>query len=90
MAVEDFEGTRFAEKIPVPQLVNMDSDERFLTAALDVTYSVAEDNKRKGKSADKYTKMAQRNGKLFSKQPFRWLMRRKWGKKILFISARRL
>ena len=32
----------------------MNSDERFLTAALGVTYSVVEDNKRKGKSADKY------------------------------------
>ena len=29
--------------------------------------------------------MAQRNGKLFSKQPFRWLMKRDWGRKILFV-----
>jgi RNA ligase (TIGR02306 family) len=29
--------------------------------------------------------MAQRNGQLFSHQPFRWLMRRDWGKKLLFI-----
>lgn len=85
MAVEDFKGTRFAEKIPVPQLVNMNSDERFLTAALDVTYSVAEDNKRKAKSADKYTKMAQRNPALFKKKPIRFLMRHTWGKKILFL-----
>ena len=28
--------------------------------------------------------MAQRHGKLFSKQPFRWLMKRTWGKKLLF------
>lgn len=70
MAVEDFEGTRFAEKIPTPQLVNMNSDERFLTAVFGVTYSVVEDNKRKGKSADKYAKMAQRNPALFRKSQF--------------------
>ena len=29
--------------------------------------------------------MAQRHGKLFAKQPFRWLMKRTWGKKLLFI-----
>ena len=35
-------------------------------------------------SVDKYKKMAQRHGKLFSKQPFRWLMKRAWGRKLLF------
>ena len=44
-----------------------------------------EDNVRKAASADKYKKMAQRNGKLFSHQPFRWLMKRDWGKKLLFL-----
>ena len=29
--------------------------------------------------------MAQRRGKLFAKQPFRWLMKRDWGKKLLFV-----
>ena len=57
----------------------------FLTKELGVTYADAADNKRKADSADKYKLMAQRNGKLFSKQPFRWLMRRTWGKKLLFI-----
>ena len=57
----------------------------FLTEKLGITYAEAEDNKRKAPSADKYKLMAQRNGKLFAKQPFRWLMRRKWGKKLLFI-----
>jgi hypothetical protein len=56
-----------------------------LTEIIGVTYSVEEDNKRKAGSADKYKKMAQRNGQLFSHQPFRWLMRRDWGKKLLFI-----
>lgn len=57
----------------------------FLTQKLKVTYAVEEDNARKASSVDKYKKMAQRHGKLFSHQPFRWLMRRTWGKKVLFL-----
>ena len=57
----------------------------FLTEKLGITYADVEDNKRKANSADKYKLMAQRNGKLFSKQPFRWLMKRDWGKKVLFV-----
>lgn len=57
----------------------------FVTELLGITYAEAEDNKRKAPSADKYKLMAQRNGKLFAKQPFRWLMRRDWGKKLLFV-----
>ena len=57
----------------------------FLTEKLGITYAEAEDNKRKAASADKYKLMAQRNGKLFAKQPFRWLMKRDWGKKLLFV-----
>ena len=60
-------------------------ESRFLTKQLGVTYYVAEDNTRKANSVDKYKKMAQRNGKLFSYQPFKWLMKRTWGKKLLFI-----
>ncbi len=60
-------------------------ESRFLTKQLGVTYAVTEDNKRKANSADKYKKMAQRHGKLFSKQPFRWLMKRTWGKKLLYV-----
>lgn len=62
-----------------------EGETRFLTEKLGVTYAVAEDNSRKANSVDKYKKMAQRNSKLFAHQPFRWLMRRKWGKKLLFI-----
>ena len=60
-------------------------ESRFLTKQLGVTYYVAEDNTRKANSVDKYKKMAQRNGKLFSHQPFRWLMKRTWGRKLLFV-----
>lgn len=62
-----------------------DDESRFLTKQLGVTYAVADDNFRKAAPADKYKKMAQRHGKLFSKQPFRWLMKHTWGKKLLFI-----
>lgn len=60
-------------------------ESRFLTKQLGVTYAVPEDNTRKAASADKYKRMAQRHGKLFSHQPFKWLMKRDWGKKLLFI-----
>lgn len=63
----------------------VDDESRFLTKQLNVIYAVAEDNSRKAGSADKYKKMAQRNGKLFAHQPFRWLMCHEWGKKLLFV-----
>jgi len=67
-------------------VTHMTHDEsRFLTQKLGVVYAEASDNVRKAASADKYKAMAQRNGKLFSHQPFRWLMRREWGKKFLFL-----
>ena len=63
----------------------VDEESRFLTKQLGVTYNEPGDNERKAASADKYKKMAQRHGKLFSHQPFRWLMKREWGKKLLFV-----
>jgi hypothetical protein len=60
----------------------------FLTARLGVTYADADDQARKTRTADpeaKYRAMAQRNQKLFKRKPFRWLMRREWGKKLLFV-----
>ena len=62
-----------------------EGDTRFLTKKLGITYAVAEDNSRKANSVDKYKKMAQRHPKLFAHQPFRWLMRHEWGKKLLFV-----
>ncbi len=56
-----------------------------LTDILGVTYSVAEDNKRKS-SGDKYKKMAQRHWKLFKHNKLvQWLYKRMWGKKLLFL-----
>ena len=60
-------------------------ESRFLTQKLGVTYVEPTDNQRKAPSVDKYKRMAQRHGKLFSHQPYRWLMKRDWGKKFLFV-----
>ena len=64
---------------------HFDCDEsRFLTEKLGVTYADAEDNQRKAPSADKYKKMAQRHPVVFRKPFVRWLMKRKWGKNLMF------
>lgn len=62
----------------------VDEESRFLTKQLGITYAVADDNKRKAPSADKYKKMAQRHPKLFAKPWVRWMMKREWGKKVMF------
>ena len=56
----------------------------FLTAELGVTYADTEDNTRKAASADKYKKMAQRRPDLFKKGWARWMMKRTWGRKVMF------
>ena len=56
----------------------------FLTKQLGITYAVADDNKRKAPSVDKYKKMAQRHPELFKKNWVRWMMKREWGKKVMF------
>ena len=61
----------------------IDEESKFLTKQLKVTYASAKDNKRKT-NIDKYKKMVQRHPELFSKKIFKWLMRRSWGKKLLF------
>ena len=61
-----------------------DDESRFLTQKLGVTYADAEDNKRKAPSVDKYKKMAQRNPKIFKQFWARWMMKREWGRKLMF------
>ena len=59
-----------------------------VTSLLGVTYSVQEDNFRKSKNGDpnaKYKSMASRHQKFFKKKTIRWLMRRSWGRKLLFL-----
>ena len=60
-------------------------DSRFLTKKLGVTYADDEDNQRKSAPVDKYKKMASRHQKIFKKPFVRWLMRREWGRKLLFM-----
>ena len=56
-----------------------------LTELLKVKYSIADDNKRKA-GTNKYSAMVQRHQKLFKKNPIvKWLFKRNWGKKLLFI-----
>jgi len=59
-------------------------ESRFLTKQLGITYALDADNKRKAPSVDKYKKMAQRYPELFKKNWARWIMKRDWGKKVMF------
>ena len=64
----------------------VDDDSRFLTKELNVTYAVAEDNVRKsnGDPNQKYKAMGSRHAKLAKTCWWRWLMKREWGRKLLF------
>lgn len=58
-----------------------------LTEKLHITYAEVEDNKRKAapnKNA-KYQSMAARHQKIFRQKWARWMMRREWGKKVMFL-----
>lgn len=64
----------------------IDDESRFLTKTLNVTYAETEDNVRKsnGDPNAKYKSMCARHQKMF-KQPWaRWMMKREWGRKIMF------
>lgn len=59
-----------------------------VTDLLGIKYAVDEDNERKANKVNKdkkYQSMAARHAKLFKKPLFRWLMRREWGRKLLFV-----
>lgn len=57
-----------------------------VTDILGIKYSVQEDNTRKGNGDPnaKYKSMAARHQKIFKKKWVRWMMRRSWGRKIMF------
>ena len=61
-----------------------DGEDRFLTKELGVTYADDADNKRKANSVDKYKAMAARRPNIFRKKWARWLMKREWGRKLMF------
>ena len=58
-----------------------------VTDILKVTYAVEEDNARKGKtdSNAKYRSMAARKPNIFKKPWARWMMKREWGRKVMFL-----
>ena len=82
---EDTSG-QFAGDVPLIKISQTEYclEGDFLTEKLGITYADAEDNKRKANSADKYKLMAQRRPDIFRKSWARWMMRREWGKKIMF------
>lgn len=62
------------------------TESAFLTQKLGVTYADPDDNKRKSSSSgDKYKKMAGRHPKLFSNPIIKWIYKKTWGKKLLFV-----
>jgi hypothetical protein len=70
-----------------PELGDLDVNTD-VTDALKVVYYVPEDNQRKSNSVDpmaKYRSMAARHAKLARKKWFRWLMKREWGRRLLFV-----
>lgn len=70
-----------------PELGDLDVNTD-VTDALKVIYYVPADNERKANAPDpnaKYKSMAARYPKLAKQKWFRWLMRRGWGRKFLFI-----
>lgn len=57
------------------------------TALLGVTYAVAEDNQRKAANVDpkaKYVSMKARHPKVFKTRFAKWMMKREWGRRIMF------
>ena len=87
MSAKDFGGTIYQDGSGIYYFhINGKSyaEGDFLTQDLGVTYADADDNKRKAKSADKYKLMAQRRPDIFKKKWAQWMMRRNWGKKIMF------
>ena len=58
-----------------------------VTKLLGIKYYVAEDNARKAKTNPnaKYNNMCARNAKLAKKKWWKWLMKRAWGRKLLFV-----
>ena len=70
-----------------PELGNLDVNTD-VTDALKITYYVPADNERKANSPDpnvKYKSMAARHHKVAKQRWFRWLMKRQWGRKLLFV-----
>ena len=55
-----------------------------VTELLEIKYSNPKDQRRKSEGPNKYDVMIQRNKKLFEKSWAKWMMKRGWGKKLMF------
>lgn len=88
MAIEDFTSLEnppaWAVSLENRIKEGKDVEHEFLTDVIGVTYAVDEDNKRKANSVDKYTKMTQRKPGIFKKPWAKWMMKRTWGRKVMF------
>ena len=84
MSFEDFEGAPWTLSLKKRLDDGKDILHTGLTEILGVIYADAADNKRKSASIDKYKAMAQRRPEIFRQAWAKWLMRRTWGKKLMF------
>lgn len=88
MALDDFilnsEVPSWVQSLKFQISKGVDIEHEGVTEVIGVTYAVEEDNKRKAASVDKYKKMAQRRPNIFKKPWAKWMMRREWGRKIIF------
>ena len=80
-----FDGTKTPYIYDGEKVHYADDETRFLTNILGVTYADEEDNQRKAPSVDKYKKMTQRHPNIFKKPWARWMMKREWGRKLMFL-----
>lgn len=60
-------------------------ESRFLTKQLGVIYADDEDNQRKAPTVDKYKRMVARYPDIFKQKWARWLMRKQWGRNLMFL-----
>lgn len=88
MALDDFilnsEVPSWVQSLKFQISKGVDIEHEGVTEVIGVTYAVEEDNKRKAASIDKYKKMAQRRPNIFKKPWAKWMMRREWGRKVMF------
>lgn len=88
MALDDFilnsEVPSWVQSLKFQISKGADIEHEGVTEVIGVTYAVEEDNKRKAASVDKYKKMAQRRPNIFKKPWAKWMMRREWGRKVMF------
>lgn len=88
MSIDDFTSLEnppsWAISIKESISAGKDVEHEGLTEVIGVTYAVDEDNKRKASSVDKYKKMSQRKPNIFKQSWARWMMKREWGRKVMF------